>query len=50
VAGARRALDPAARPALLAEALRTTRDASRERWGDRMEAVLHEGARARESR
>lgn len=45
VRGARLALDPARRPALLAEAYRVTREAGRDAWGDAMEAVLEEGAR-----
>lgn len=47
VNGARIALDPARRPALLEEALRVTRDAGRDTWGDAMEGVLEEGARRR---
>ncbi len=45
-----RALDPARRPTLVASARQVTLGASRERWGEAMEQVLIEAARAREAR
>lgn len=49
VAAVGRALDPALRPTLVASARQVTSGASRERWGEAMEQVLIEAARARDA-